>query len=38
VLPDDVILVPMSGFKYFVKRFIGTIVSGVSVGSFVGGS
>jgi polysaccharide export outer membrane protein len=38
VLPDDVILVPMSGFKYFVKRFIGTIISGVSVGSFVGGS
>jgi len=38
VQPDDVILVPMSGFKYFVKRFIGTIVSGVSVGSFVGGS
>ena len=38
VLPDDVILVPMSGVKYFVKRFIGTIVSGVSIGSFVGGS
>ena len=38
VLPDDVILVPVSGFKFFVKRFIGTIISGVSVGSFVGGS
>lgn len=38
VMPDDVILVPMSGFKYFVKRFIGTIISGVSVGSFIGGS
>jgi polysaccharide export outer membrane protein len=38
VMPDDVVLVPMSGFKYFVKRFIGTIISGVSVGSFVGGS
>jgi len=38
VQPDDVILVPMSGFKYFVKRFIGTIISGVSVGSFVGAS
>jgi polysaccharide biosynthesis/export protein len=38
VQPDDVILVPMSGFKYFVKRFIGTIVSGVSLGSFAGGS
>lgn len=33
---DDVILVPLSGAKYFVKRFIGTIVSGISVGSFVG--
>jgi polysaccharide biosynthesis/export protein len=38
VQPDDVILVPMSGFKYFVKRFVGTIISGVSVGSFAGGS
>jgi len=35
VLPDDVIVVPMSGFKYFVKRFIGTLIGGVSVGSFV---
>jgi polysaccharide export outer membrane protein len=34
--PDDVIVVPLSGAKYFVKRFIGTIVSGISVGSFVG--
>ena len=33
--PDDVIVVPMSSAKYFVKRFIGTIVSGVSIGSFV---
>ena len=31
ILPDDVILVPMSGFKYFVKRFVGTIISGVSI-------
>lgn len=38
IQPDDVILVPQSGFKYFVKRFIGTIISGVSIGSFVGGS
>lgn len=38
VQPDDVILVPMSSFKYFVKRFVGSIISGVSVGSFVGGS
>jgi polysaccharide export outer membrane protein len=36
VQPDDVVLVPMSGFKYFVKRFVGTIFSGVSAGSFVG--
>lgn len=36
VQPDDVILVPMSGFKYFVKRFVGTMINGVSVGSFVG--
>jgi polysaccharide export outer membrane protein len=27
---DDVIIVPMSGFKYFVKRFVGTIISGTS--------
>lgn len=38
VQPDDVILVPMSSVKYFVKRFVGSIISGVSVGSFVGGS
>ena len=38
LMPDDVVLVPMSGFKYFVKRFIGTIISGVSIGSLAGGS
>jgi polysaccharide export outer membrane protein len=38
VQPDDVILVPMSGVKYFVKRFIGTIISGVSIGTLAGGS
>ncbi len=33
---DDVIVVPMSGAKYFVKRFIGHIVAGgISIGSFV---
>jgi polysaccharide export outer membrane protein len=31
IQPDDVILVPMSGFKYFVKRFVGTIISGFSL-------
>ena len=35
---DDVILVAMSGAKYFVKRFVGTVISGLSVGSFVHGS
>jgi polysaccharide biosynthesis/export protein len=33
VQPDDVIVVPMSGFKYFVKRFIGTLFTGTSGGS-----
>jgi polysaccharide export outer membrane protein len=36
VQADDVIVVPMSGFKYFVRRFIGTLISGGSVGSYVG--
>jgi len=27
VQPDDVIAVPMSGMKYFVKRFVGTLFS-----------
>jgi len=31
IQPDDVVLVPMSGFKYFVKRFVGTIISGPSI-------
>jgi polysaccharide export outer membrane protein len=35
---DDVVLVPMSSVKYFVKRFVGSIISGVSLGSFIGGS
>jgi polysaccharide export outer membrane protein len=34
--PDDVLLVPMSSVKYFVKRFVGTIFSGISASSFVG--
>ncbi|HKY08340.1 MAG TPA: polysaccharide biosynthesis/export family protein [Candidatus Binatia bacterium] len=37
IQPDDVILVPTSGLKYFVKRFVGTIISGVSIGA-IGGS
>jgi polysaccharide biosynthesis/export protein len=34
IQPDDVVLVPMSGFKYFVKRFVGTIISGPSMPGF----
>jgi polysaccharide export outer membrane protein len=33
VQPDDVVIVPMSGPKYFVKRFIGTLIGGFSGGS-----
>jgi polysaccharide export outer membrane protein len=33
--PDDVIIVPTSSVKFFVKRFIGTLVGGISVGSFI---
>jgi len=32
---DDVIIVPISMGKYFVKRFIGTIVSGFSLNAFI---
>jgi polysaccharide export outer membrane protein len=35
---DDVIIVSTSTMKYLVKRFVGTIISGVSVGAFMGGS
>jgi polysaccharide export outer membrane protein len=35
---DDVIVVPMSTVKYFVKRFVGSLISGVSIGSFIAGS
>lgn len=33
--PDDVILLPVSSGKYFVKRFIGTLIGGLSIGSYV---
>jgi polysaccharide export outer membrane protein len=33
--PDDVIVVPTSTAKYFVKRFVGTLVGGMSIGSFI---
>ena len=35
VQADDVIVVPMSSAKYFIKRFVGTIISGFSVGGVV---
>jgi polysaccharide export outer membrane protein len=36
--PDDVIILPTSTTKYIVKRFIGQLVNGISIGSFIGGS
>jgi polysaccharide export outer membrane protein len=38
VEPDDVIIVPMSSVKYFVKRFVGSLVDGISIGSLAHGS
>jgi polysaccharide export outer membrane protein len=38
IQPDDVIVVPTSTAKYIVKRFIGSLVGGVSIGSLIGGS
>jgi polysaccharide export outer membrane protein len=35
---DDVIVVPMSTTKYLIKRFVGSLVSGISIGSYIGGS
>jgi hypothetical protein len=35
---DDVIIVPMSTAKYLVKRFVGSLIGGVSIGSFIAGS
>lgn len=35
IYPDDVIVIPTSTGKYFVKRFIGTLVGGLSIGSFI---
>jgi polysaccharide export outer membrane protein len=36
--PDDVIILSISTAKYIVKRFIGQLVSGISIGSFIAGS
>jgi polysaccharide export outer membrane protein len=33
--PDDVVIVPTSAAKFFVKRFVGTLVGGMSMGSFI---
>ena len=38
IQPDDVIVVPTSTAKYLVKRFIGSLIGGVSIGGLVGGS
>jgi polysaccharide export outer membrane protein len=34
--PDDVIILPISTTKYIVKRFIGQLISGISIGSIAG--
>jgi polysaccharide biosynthesis/export protein len=36
IQPDDVIVVPMNTAKYIVKRFVGTLVGGMSFGSLQG--
>ena len=33
--PDDVIMLPISTAKFIVKRFVGTLVGGMSIGSFI---
>ena len=35
---DDVIVVPISTTKYLIKRFVGSLINGVSIGSFLAGS
>ena len=35
IRPDDVIVVPTSAVKYAFKRFVGTLVGGMSIGSFI---
>ena len=35
IQPDDVVIVPTSTAKFIVKRFIGTLVGGMSIGSFI---
>jgi polysaccharide export outer membrane protein len=38
IQPDDVIIVPTSTAKYIVKRFVGTLVHGMSISTFISGS
>jgi hypothetical protein len=35
-IKDDVIVVPISTTKYIIKRFVGSLVDGISIGSFAG--
>jgi polysaccharide export outer membrane protein len=35
IQPDDVIVVPTSAGKYLVRRFIGNLIGGVSLGSLI---
>lgn len=35
IQPDDVIMLPVSTAKYIIKRFVGTLVGGMSIGSFI---
>ena len=35
IQPDDVIVLPMSTAKYVVKRFVGTLLGGISIGAFI---
>ena len=35
IQPDDVIMLSISTTKYVVKRFVGTLLGGMSIGSFI---
>ena len=35
IQPDDVIVVPMSTPKFIVKRFVGMLVGGMSIGQYM---
>ena len=35
IRPDDVIVVPTNAIKFALKRFVGTLVGGMSIGSFI---